>query len=150
MKSKLLIFILVILIAIQFVPLDQTNPPIIDGQEIEMPDDVKAIMKKSCYDCHSNETVWPAYSKIAPFSWLISHDVDEGRADINFSEWNTYSDVDKIDIFEEIWEEIEKEDMPLPYYTILHSEAEITPESKKILVDWFREMNIKEPKELKK
>ena len=77
-----------LLIAAQFVPYgrDYRNPPVIQEPAWDSPA-TRALAKQACFDCHSNETVWPAYAKVAPISWLIAHDVDEGRSVLNFSEW---------------------------------------------------------------
>ena len=69
--------LIVCLVAAQFVPVDRTNPPV--GQEIVAPAEVMTVLERACYDCHSNETVWPAYSRVAPVSWLVARDVQEGR-----------------------------------------------------------------------
>ena len=84
-----LLFIGVLCIGIQFVPVQRTNPPITG--EIKAPAEVMHILRKACYDCHSNETVWPWYSYIAPISWTVESDVKAGRSDLNFSEWSDYS-----------------------------------------------------------
>ena len=76
-------------IGIQFVPVNRMNPPVTG--EIGAPEKVMAILHRSCYDCHSNKTVWPWYSYVAPISWLVADDVHEGRRHMNFSEWNTYN-----------------------------------------------------------
>ncbi len=95
------IVIAVILIAIQFIPVDKTNPPV--TSELDAPIEIISILKKSCYDCHSNETVWPWYSNIAPTSWLVASDVKDARAHLNFSEWENLSRKDRVKMKEEIW-----------------------------------------------
>ncbi len=85
--AKWAIAVLIIaLVAIQLVPVDRTNPPV----ETEVPAtvEVRSILRRACYDCHSNETVWPWYSRIAPISWLVARDVREGREKVNLSTWN--------------------------------------------------------------
>jgi len=144
MKSKLLIALVIIFVIMQFIPVEKTNPPVIADLKIELPTDVEAILKRSCFDCHSNETIWPTYSKIAPFSWLVSYDVNEGRSKFNFSEWKKYSEKDKNHTLEELIEEVEEGDMPLPYYTLLHSEAKISSEHIQILKKWLNGLGIKE------
>jgi len=132
---RIIIIILVILIiGIQFVPVNKTNPPVTG--EIKAPENVMQILRTSCYDCHSNEVKWPWYSNIAPASWLVAYDVNEAREHMNFSEWQSYSAEDKADDIEEIWEEVEEGEMPLWYYLILHSEAKLSENDKVILKDW--------------
>lgn len=134
MVRIILLIIIVLLIGIQFVPISKTNPPV--SGEINAPEEVMEILRTSCYDCHSNETVWPWYSNIAPFSWLVAHDVNEAREEMNFSEWQSYSADDQDHYIEEIWEEVEEGEMPLWYYLILHSEAELSDEQKETIKSW--------------
>ena len=132
-----LIIIAAILIAIQFIPVSRTNPPV--TAELDAPMEVISVFKKSCYDCHSNETEWPWYSYLAPVSWLVSSDVDDGRSHLNFSVWENLSRKDKVKMKEEIWEEIEKENMPLWKYRLLHPDANLTQEDKNLIRDWAGE-----------
>src|SRR6478672_7737844 len=73
-------------LAAQIVPVTRVNPPV-EG-DLTAPADVKAVLRRACYDCHSNETVWPWYSHVAPVSWLVADDVNKGRRHWNFSTWN--------------------------------------------------------------
>lgn len=137
MLRIVIILIIVVLIAIQFVPVDKTNPPVTG--EIKAPSEVMEILRVSCYDCHSNETVWPWYSNIAPMSWLVAYDVDEGREHMNFSEWESYSEEDKAEDIEEIWEEIEEGEMPLWYYLIIQTQARLSADQKETIRKWVEE-----------
>lgn len=136
-KSKIKIasiLIAVIIIFIQFIPVSRTNPPITAG--LDAPIEVISVFKKSCYDCHSYQTEWPWYSYLAPVSWIISSDVEDGRLHLNFSKWEKFSRKDKVKMKEEVWEEIEKEKMPLSKYTLMHPNAKLTEEDKNIIKDW--------------
>ena len=84
--------LLVLLIVIQFIPVKKSNPPIDENMALKAPEDVMKLLKKSCYDCHSNETKWPWYSAIAPLSWSIVSHVNNGRKALNFS---NYKKIDK-------------------------------------------------------
>ncbi len=137
MLRIVIILMIVVLIAIQFVPVDKTNPPVTG--EIKAPSEVMEILRVSCYDCHSNETVWPWYSNIAPMSWLVAYDVDEGREHMNFSEWESYSEEDKAEDIEEIWEEIEEGEMPLWYYLIIQTQARLSADQKETIRKWVEE-----------
>ena len=129
--KKVLIALVIIFVGIQFIPVERTNPQV--KSEIDASPEVKAIFKKACYDCHSNETKWIWYSKVAPVSFLIADDVKSGRRRLNFSEW----DVDKeAKAKDEIWDEIRNEDMPLWSYRIMHSEAKLTQEEKNVIRNW--------------
>ena len=76
-------------VLIQLLPIgkDYTNPPVVQEPAWDSPQ-TRELAMAACGDCHSNETTWPAYSKIAPISWLVARDVEEGRSKLNFSEWN--------------------------------------------------------------
>lgn len=126
--------LVVLLVLAQFVPVERTNPPV--GDEIEAPPEVMAVLQRSCYDCHSNETVWPAYSRVAPISWLVVHDVNEGRSGVNYSEWGALSEEDKLHLLEETWEEVEEGKMPLKKYTLLHQDARLSESDLATLRDW--------------
>ena len=121
---------------IQFMPVEKTNPPV----EVEMhaPAPVRAILRRSCYDCHSNETVWPWYSRVAPVSFFLAHDVVEGRRELNVSVWNRYEDKRRLRKFKEIIEQVGKKEMPPTIYTVVHRAAILTPEDRKALMDWAR------------
>jgi len=135
--KKALIILVVILIAIQFIPVDKTNPTV--TAELDAPTEIISILKRSCYDCHSNETAWPWYSNIAPVSWLVAGDVKDARAHLNFSEWGNLSRKDRVKMKEEIWKEIEKEKMPLWKYNIMRPEASLTQKNKDLFRDWAGE-----------
>ncbi len=140
--KKILIALIIILIGIQFIPVERTNPPI--TSDISATDNISTILRTSCYDCHSNETVWPWYSKIAPVSFLIIGDVNEGRKHLNFSEWDKYETDKREKILEEIVEEIEKENMPLPIYTFTHPNSKLDDHRIKLIKDWVKPGSNKE------
>ncbi len=137
MKQKALIAagaLVVILIAIQFVPVDRSNPPA--TADFDGPTNVATVLRTSCYDCHSHETTWPWYSRIAPVSWLVAHDVEEARGHLNFSLWGSYDPKRQERLAEEIWEEVEEGEMPLPAYLLAHSDARLTDAAKATIRDW--------------
>jgi hypothetical protein len=124
----------VALVAIQFVPVDRINPAV----ETEVPAnaDVRAVLRRACYDCHSNETVWPWYSRIAPVSWLVARDVHEGREELNFSTWNRMTSKEQIEALHESWETVEEGEMPLWFYLPIHSEARLSAQDRSVLRAW--------------
>jgi len=130
------LFIVLILVAIQIVPVEQTNPRVTG--EIEVPSNVANVLRASCYDCHSNETVWPVYARVAPFSWLTARDVRIGRDELNFSEWTAASDRRKDHKLEEVEEMVTKGKMPLWFYLPLHPSARLDEDEKDLLVEWSR------------
>lgn len=138
-KSKIkiaLYIVLAVFIILQFIPVDRSNPATTAGEGFTAPAEVTEIVRTSCFDCHSNETVWPWYSYVAPVSWLVSSDVAEGREHFNLSHWPAYSNEEKGEIAAEMIEEIEEGEMPLGIYLIMHSEAEITKDELAILAGW--------------
>lgn len=84
----------------------------------------KELAQRACYDCHSNETVWPWYSNIAPVSWLVQHDVDEGREYLNFSDWGKGREGEES---EEVGEVLSEGEMPPTQFLLMHPEAKLTP-----------------------
>ena len=135
--AKYIIFgIAALLVVIQLIPVDRNNPPVTPALELQAPDEVMAVFKVSCYDCHSNQTKWPFYSYVAPVSWLVAHDVEEGRDELNFSEWQTLSEKRKQKKIEEIFEETSEDEMPLPIYLFMHSDAKLSDRQKEIIKKW--------------
>ena len=146
-KLKMAVLVIIfILIVIQFIPYQRTNPPVIG--EIQMPDQVHAIIMRSCYDCHSNQTRWPWYSHVAPVSWLVIGDVNDGRAHMNFSEWDSYDTQKQAKLRKEIPEEIEKGDMPPFRYLIIHTKAKLTQADIQIIKKWAQENPNQESEEM--
>lgn len=127
----------ILLIAIQFVPVaDPGNPPV--REEIVASPEVMDILRRSCFDCHSNRTDWPWYSRLAPASWLVNHDVAEGRDHLNFSEWNRYAVGERAEKWEEILEEVFEAKMPPRVYLPLHPSARLSTEDRATLEAWAR------------
>ena len=115
-------------VLIQFVPTERSNPPV--TREIRWDSEETArLVRGACYDCHSNETRWPLYSRVAPVSWLIARDVNRGREHLNFSVWDRPSEHD-----DEIIEMVEEEEMPLRRYALLHAAARLTEAERAALV----------------
>ena len=141
MNKGLIITLLIILavvivaaIGIQFVPVERTNPaapaPLLaDAAVLE-------VLRASCYDCHSNESVWPWYAHVAPVSWYVAHDVEEARGKLNFSEWASLSAEKQAHGVEEIMEEIEDGGMPLPAYLRMHPAAKLDAAKIALLKQW--------------
>ena len=129
-------------LAIQFYRPARTNPRIDPKNTIEatmhVPPAVNAILERSCNDCHSNKTVWPWYSHVAPASWFLVDHVREGRDELSFSEWGTYSDRRKGRTFEEICGEVKNGAMPLKSYLLLHPDARLSAADVDALCTWSR------------
>lgn len=126
-------------LAIQFYRPARVNPEINPTEEIAgVPENVDKILQKSCNDCHTNNADWIWYSNIAPISWKMVEHVDEGRKEMNFSVWNTYKTKRKDHKLEEICEQVETREMPLPKYLWIHWGAKLTDEEIKTLCDWTK------------
>ena len=119
---------------IQAIPVEKSNPAV--TADIKASTEVHAILKRACYDCHSNETKWPWYSKVAPISMLIAKDVTEGREYLNFSIWEDISEEGRANMKQTIWEKISKGEMPLPQYKIAHPEARLSDNDKLVIKKW--------------
>ena len=129
--------VLAVLLLIQLVPVSRANPPV--EQDMPAPAEVKAILRTACYDCHSNETHWELPAYVAPFSWLISRDVQEGRAELNFSTWNRSGEAGEAPA--EIVESITAGEMPPSIYFITHPEAKLSPAQVETLRAWAASAN---------
>lgn len=122
------------LLLIQIVPYGRnyTNPPVVHEPSWDNPS-TRALAKRACFDCHSNETVWPWYSRIAPVSWLVRHDVNEGRGELNFSDWlNGGREGERAD---KIRKAIGTGEMPPLAYRVAHPEARLSDAEKQQLID---------------
>jgi cytochrome c551/c552 len=102
-----------------------------------MPADVEATITNACLDCHSNNTKSVWYDRISPVSWMINKHVKAGKKELNFSEWGTFDDYDKIGALEDIRQEVERSTMPLKSYLMMHPEAKMNEEQKKSLLAWI-------------
>ena len=127
----------VIGIGLQFVPVPGigVNPP--ERYKIDAPPEVLAILRESCFDCHSNETQWPFYARIAPGSWLMARDVRKGRSHMNMSEWGETDEEERTIDRENSWEEIEKGEMPPWFYIPMNPARRLTDEEKATLKAWM-------------
>lgn len=129
--------VVVFLLVIQLIPAGRSNPPV--TQEIQAPPEVAAILQRACYDCHSNKTVWPWYSRVAPVSWLVVKDVNEARGEMNFTEWDSLTARKQFKAQEKCWDEVEEGKMPMPKYLLMHPEARLSDADKAILQAWGKE-----------
>ena len=122
---------------------DRTNPPVDESKTMRantrMTPEVERILDRSCRDCHSSETAWPWYSNVAPASWFLKRHVEEGRRELSFSEWATYSKRKRERKLHEICRQVESGEMPLKSYLPLHPEAVLSDEDKRLLCGWARQ-----------
>jgi len=134
MRSRIILAAVTVGVVIQLIPYgkNHANPPVVREPAWNSPT-TRELAKKACFDCHSNETTWPWYSRIAPLSWLVYWDVIEGREHLNFSEWRGGSRKGEKPL--KISKEVTKGEMPPLQYYIAHPEAKLDGQSKKLLID---------------
>lgn len=143
MLKKVFFGFLALLAVAQFIRPSTTNPAVnasLDIQQVSgAPSDVMQIMKTACYDCHSFETRYPWYSKVAPVSWWVANHINEGREHVNFSEFGKLNAEDRSEVFEESAETLQEGEMPLSSYTWfgMHPEAKLSDSDRNKLIAWF-------------
>lgn len=138
----LLLGIVVLFIAVQFVRPARTNPSVDQTQTInahlQITPPVAAILDRSCHDCHSNSTRWPWYSHVAPASWFLIDHVNSGRSHLNFSEWGKLDKREADKKLEEMCEEVSDKLMPIDSYTWIHRSAKLSDADIRTLCDWTK------------
>ena len=141
MKKKILITLLLTAVVIQFFRIDPTNPESPAGQDflgnMQPPQEIGKMLRSACYDCHSNSTVYPWYTKVQPLGWWIKGHVKNGRRQLNFSEWSLLDAEEQSHKLSESVEEIEERHMPLKSYTWLHPEAKLSNQDRERLAAWL-------------
>ncbi len=142
--KKILIGLLVVLVAIQFFQIDKTNPVADEKLDFLVMNntspEIATQIKASCYDCHSNQSVYPAYTYVQPVGWFVKNHIEEGKEHLNFSEFGNYSAKKQAHKLEESYEMIEKGEMPLSSYTIIHKEAVLDEAQQTALISYFKEI----------
>jgi hypothetical protein len=103
---------------------------------MSIPDSVQTILKNACFDCHSNNTVYPWYSNIQPVGWFLARDIKLAKENLNFSEFGTYNQRRRLSKLNAIADEINENAMPLPSYRLMHKDARLLPEEKRLLISW--------------
>lgn len=140
--KKIILILFVVGILIQFFPIDKSLPATNKGMDFlnikNTPESTAQLIKTACYDCHSNETVYPKYARVQPLGWFVQRHVDEGRKHLNFSTFSTYEPRVQAQKLDECADEIEQGEMPLGSYIVMHQEAKLTNEQKEELVTYFR------------
>src|SRR5438105_14891588 len=138
--KRIALLLLTVLALIQLIPVSTTNPPITRDAHWNSPA-TRALTKRACFDCHSNETRWPWYVRIAPVSFLMANHVNDGRRDLNFSEW----DKPQRSRMEDVQREVNNGDMPIWNYVLLHPDAKLSEAEKARLLDGLKATFLLEP-----
>lgn len=138
--------LLIVFIAMQFY---RPSKNVTDGNhtalflsETNPPHEVKLILETTCYNCHSNHTVYSWYSNIAPLSYWFAYHVEDGKKHLNFSDWENYTSKKKDHKLDELIKEVESGEMPLKEYTWTHEEARLTPEEKEMVIAWAKKSRV--------
>ena len=140
-RTKILLGLLAVLVIIQFFRPTKNNGAAGNNgidKAVTVSPEVAAILKTSCNDCHSNSTVYPWYAEVQPVGWWLQHHVNEGKEELNFDEFASYSPRRQYHKLEEIGEQVEEGEMPLSSYTIIHGNAKLSTEQKQTLTDWVK------------
>ncbi|MFA9392534.1 MAG: heme-binding domain-containing protein [Prolixibacteraceae bacterium] len=140
-KIKIIgIVIVALAVIIQFIPAQlpetSTNNPNDLLANNEIPDSIASLFINGCYDCHSNQTVYPWYSNIQPTAWLVVRDTKLGREQLNFSDWESFPIKKKLKILNETAAVIEEKEMPFPPYMLIHKKARFSAEERKRMIKW--------------
>jgi Haem-binding domain len=137
---KVVLVVVAVLVVIQLIPVDRSNPDFDNKNTIyskeTVPRSIKAVLDRSCADCHSDHTTWPSYAYVAPISWLVVHDVHDGRKHLNFSEWGNYSPKQREEALENVCEQVQQGQMPQKIYTWLHPDARLKPSERDAICQW--------------
>ena len=138
--KKILLGLFIVFIVIQFIrPAHNTSGQVLPTditKTINVPDKILDVFKNSCYDCHSNDTRYPWYVSIQPMGWIMADHIKTGKANFNFSEFGTYSKRKQANKLRSLAETVNKGSMPISSYTIMHTDAKVSEENKKLITDW--------------
>lgn len=139
-KRIYLVLVVAALILIQFIRpeknLGEPDPETDFIRVSQVPDTLASVLLHSCYDCHSNNTIYPWYSSVAPFSWYLKRHIDEGKAHLNFSSWGIMDKAQKITQLDQICEEITFGTMPLNSYLWIHASSKLSEQQIKAICEW--------------
>ena len=142
-KKALVVVVAALVVAQAFRP-DRSNPTVDPTKTLAaaarapLPPDVATSLERACGDCHSSGTVWPWYTNISPLSWWIAHHVEEGRREVSFSTWANLEPRRKFKKLEEMCEQVEKKDMPMPSYLLIHRDAALSDGERQAICTWTK------------
>ncbi|MCU0356806.1 MAG: heme-binding domain-containing protein [Cyclobacteriaceae bacterium] len=146
MLKKIVLIVALLLAVLQFIrpPKNQAeeNQPNDIANVYRTPEEVQVVLVQKCYDCHSNNTVYPWYSNIQPVGWFLYDHIREGKGHLNFSEFATYSEKRKLDKLEEISEAVTEGWMPLDSYLWMHPHSRITPADSELINSWLQSLGV--------
>ena len=145
--KKILVVLLAILIVLQFFRPEKNIAEGLSDADVSyaitVPTNIHTILQEKCYDCHSNNTSYPWYSNFQPVAWWMADHIEEGKEELNFSDFKKYSEKKANHKLEEVSEMIKDDEMPLPSYTLVHRSAKLTSEEKTRINAWIKSMGLK-------
>ena len=140
LPKKISLVLLIVLVAMQFIqPARNTNRQVMPAditKHFSVPASVESILKTSCYDCHSNNTGYPWYAKIQPMGWLLANHIKDGKAELNFNDFGSYSKRRQLSKLKAISNSIKDGTMPLSSYTFLHQDAKLSKDNRALIIEW--------------
>jgi hypothetical protein len=140
MVKKILLVILVLLLLSQFFQPSKNNGSAASATDIThaiaVPDSIERLLSTACYDCHSNHTNYPWYSRITPVNWWLRNHINEGKRELNFSVFASYNNKRKMKKLEEVAKQVKEHEMPISSYLWIHNEAKLSDAQRQLLVDW--------------
>ncbi len=138
------IVLLVAFVGIQFIPTTRNQSEVVPKTDFmsvnDVPNDIKNKLQVSCYDCHSNNTIYPWYNKVQPVAWFLEDHIKEGKAELNFNEWDDYSNRRKNSKLKSIINQIENGEMPLWSYTLIHKNALLSTGEKELIIGYMKQI----------
>ena len=140
------LILLVGFVGIQFVPTDLNQSDTVPETDFLLvnntQENISALLQESCYDCHSNNTRYPWYNKVQPVAWFLENHIKDGKEELNFNDWDTYSNRRKNSKLKSIISQIKDDEMPLASYTLIHKDANLSNSEKTLIIDYMK--NLKE------
>ena len=140
------LILLVGFVGIQFVPTDLNQSDTVPKTDFLLvnntQENISALLQESCYDCHSNNTEYPWYNKVQPVAWFLEDHINEGKEELNFNDWDAYSNRRKNSKLKSIISQVKDDEMPLASYTLIHKDAKLSNSEKTLIIDYMK--NLKE------
>jgi len=147
MKKKAVLVLIVLLIVIQFIRPTRNQSAAVSPNDISrhytVSDTVSRILQRACNDCHSNNTRYPWYTNIQPVGWWMQYHVNDGKEELNFSEFGAYTLKRQDHKMKEVADQVEKGEMPLGSYLWIHKDARLTAQEKQLLISWAKDLRNK-------
>jgi hypothetical protein len=138
------LILLVGFVGIQFVPTDLNQSDTVPKTDFLLvnntQENISALLQESCYDCHSNNTEYPWYNKVQPVAWFLEDHINEGKEELNFNEWDAYSNRRKNSKLKSIISQVKDDEMPLASYTLIHKDAKLSNSEKTLIIDYMKNL----------